>query len=82
LWIANGTDAGTGGRLVTVPFLPIVPAPKGADRGCDGTRAFRMAVRLGDRCVLSCCGGDVPISTAIDNTSRFPYLEPSGELLR
>ena len=32
--------------------------------------------------VLSMLGGDVPISTAIDNTSRFAYLEPSGELLR
>jgi hypothetical protein len=31
--------------------------------------------------VLSILKGDVPISTAIDNTSRFPFLEPSGELL-
>ena len=30
---------------------------------------------------LSALGADVPISTAINNTARFPYLEPSGELL-
>jgi len=65
LWIANGTDAGSGGRLLTVPFDPKVSWPFGA---------------AGD--VLSMLGGDVPISTAIDNTTRFAYLEPSGELLR
>jgi hypothetical protein len=26
-------------------------------------------------------GGDVPVSTAINNTARFPYLEPFGEML-
>jgi hypothetical protein len=26
-------------------------------------------------------GGDVPIATAINNTARFPYLEPFGEML-
>jgi hypothetical protein len=26
-------------------------------------------------------GGDVSISTAINNTARFPYLEPFGEML-
>ena len=31
---------------------------------------------------LSQLGADVPISTAINNTARFPFLEPSGELLR
>ena len=30
---------------------------------------------------LAALGADVPISTAINNTARFPYLEPSGELL-
>jgi hypothetical protein len=65
LWIANGTDAGTGGRLLTLPFLP------------DRTWPFAAAADA-----LSVLWGDVPISTAIDNTSRFPYLEPSGELLR
>jgi hypothetical protein len=65
LWIANGTDAGSGGRLLTVPFDPKASWPFGA---------------AGD--VLSMLGGDVPISTAFDNTARFAYLEPSGELLR
>ncbi len=26
-------------------------------------------------------GGDAPVSTAINNTARFPYLEPFGEML-
>jgi hypothetical protein len=64
LWIANGTDAGTGGRLLTVPFQPDASWPFGA---------------AGD--VLSMLGADVPISTAINNSARFAYLEPSGELL-
>jgi hypothetical protein len=65
LWIANGTDAGTGGRLLTLPFLPDASWPFGA--AADA---------------LSVLWGDVRISTAINNTARFPYLEPSGELLR
>jgi hypothetical protein len=31
--------------------------------------------------VLAALGADVAISTAINNTARFPYLEPAGELL-
>ncbi len=31
--------------------------------------------------VLSALGADVRVSTAINNTARFPYLEPAGELL-
>lgn len=34
------------------------------------------------RDVLSLLDADVRISTAINNTARFPYLEPSGELLK
>jgi hypothetical protein len=64
LWIANGTDNSTGGRLLTVPFKP--------ETGWPFTAA---------RDVLSILKSDVPISTAIDNTSRFAWLEPSGELL-
>jgi hypothetical protein len=64
LWIANGTDNSTGGRLLTVPFKPETGWPFAA---------------AGD--VLSMLKGDVPISTAIDNTARFAYIEPSGELL-
>jgi hypothetical protein len=30
---------------------------------------------------LAALGADVPISTAINNTARFPFLEPAGELL-
>jgi hypothetical protein len=31
---------------------------------------------------LSALNADVRISTAINNTARFPYLEPAGEMLR
>jgi hypothetical protein len=75
LWIANGTDAGTGGRLLTVPFLPKKPAPGSIERATYDW-PFGGAID-----VLSVLKADVPISTAIDNTSRFPFLEPSGELL-
>jgi hypothetical protein len=34
------------------------------------------------RDTLALLDADVPISTAINNTARFPYLEPSGELLK
>lgn len=34
------------------------------------------------RDALALLAADVPISTAINNTARFPYLEPSGELLK
>ena len=64
LWIANGTDNSTGGRLLTVPFRPETGWPFAA---------------AGD--VLSMLKSDVPISTAIDNTARFAWIEPSGELL-
>ena len=65
IWIANGTETGTGGRLFTVPFAPD-PA------------AWPF---LAARDVLFALQADVSISTAINNTARFPYLEPSGELL-
>jgi hypothetical protein len=63
IWIANGTEIGTGGRLLTVPFAP-------------RDWPFHAA-----RDALFALNGDVSISTAINNTARFPYLEPSGELL-
>ena len=63
MWIANGTDAQNGDRLLTVPFR------------LDDPSIFPAA-----RDVLALLGSDVPISTAIDNTARFPFLSPSGEL--
>ena len=63
IWIANGTETGTGSRLLTVPFAPM-------------DWPFHAA-----RDALFALNGDVSISTAINNTARFPYLEPSGELL-
>lgn len=86
LWSGNGTDVGTGSRLLTVPFMPKPPPSARSPNG----RAPDPKVPFDQkrwpcgaaRDVLSLMNADVPISTAINNTSRFPYLEPSGELLR
>ncbi|MGZ5902093.1 MAG: hypothetical protein ACXWK3_20300, partial [Reyranella sp.] len=63
VWLANGTEVGTGSRVLTVPFKPQdwpFPAAKDAHAALNA---------------------DVSIATTINNTARFPYLEPSGELL-
>lgn len=64
IWIANGTDALTGNRLLTVPFR------------IDTGWPFLAA---GD--LLHILQADVPVSTAINNTARFPFLEPSGRVV-
>ena len=70
LWFANGTDATTGNRVITTPIL----APDRADSRSPwpfrGARDFHTLM-----------AADVPIATAINNTARFPYLEPFGEML-
>jgi hypothetical protein len=70
LWFANGTDATTGNRVITAPIL----APDKLDSKLPwpfrGARDFHTLM-----------GADVPIATAINNTARFPYLEPFGEML-
>jgi hypothetical protein len=70
LWFANGTDATTGNRVITTP----IRAPDRRDSVLPwpfrGARDFHTLM-----------GGDVSIATAINNTARFPYLEPFGEML-
>jgi hypothetical protein len=70
LWFANGTDATTGNRVITAPIL----APDGRDSKLPwpfrGARDFHTLM-----------SGDVSIATAVNNTARFPYLEPFGEML-
>ena len=68
LWIANGTDLNGGSRLLTLPVT---------SRSPQSDWPFATA-----RDVLTLLNADVPISTAINNSARFPFLEPSGELLR
>jgi hypothetical protein len=65
LWIANGTDAQNGERILTVPF------------GSDDPQYWPFSGALD---ALGLIGQDVPISTAANNTSRFPFLSPAGEL--
>jgi hypothetical protein len=76
IWIGNGTDLRTGVRLLTVPFKPPHSKAPSDPNASDHPWPFLTAVDL-----LSQLNADVPISTAINNTARFPYLEPSGELL-
>lgn len=76
IWIANGTDQQKGERLLTSPFAPgagHIPAGGGRDAGWpfDGAKD-----------VLSLVGADMPVSAVIDNTARFPFLSPVGELAR
>jgi hypothetical protein len=70
LWFANGTDATTGNRVITAP----IAAPGRNDNVTPwpfrGARDFHALM-----------GGDVSIATAINNTARFPYLEPFGQML-
>lgn len=67
VWIGNGTDATTGNRILTAPFI------SGTSRDLW---PFAAASDL-----LGLVKSDVPISTAINNTARFPVLEPFGDLL-
>jgi len=78
LWIANGTDVTTGNRILTVPIKP-GPMRSGwpSDPGQPPSNwPFMNAADL-----LGLLAADVPISTAINNTARFPVLEPFGDIL-
>jgi hypothetical protein len=66
VWVLNGTDVTSGGRMLTVPF--------GSQIGM--VWPFYASIDL-----LALLGSDVAISTAINNSARFPYLEPSGEVV-
>jgi hypothetical protein len=64
LWIANGTNASSGNRYLTIPIQP------------DPQWPFAAASDL-----LALLQSDVRISTAVNNTARFPFLEPSGDVV-
>ncbi len=66
IWIVNGTDLTTGDRMLTAPL----------SSSGDAVWPFRAS-----NDVLGVLQADVPISTAINNGARFPYLEPPGELI-
>jgi hypothetical protein len=65
VWISNGTDVTSGGRVLTEPF----------SSSGDVDWPFRAATDA-----IGVLEADVPISTAINNSARFAYLEPAGEL--
>lgn len=77
IWIGNGTDAQNGGRVLTLPIQrPIPPQqcpPGDISRPCGWP--FSDALDA-----LALLGVDVPVSVAVDNTDRFPFLSPEGAL--
>ncbi|HKM63978.1 MAG TPA: hypothetical protein VJY39_15950 [Acidisphaera sp.] len=70
IWIANGTSVTAGGRIITAPFASKVSGSPG-----DEVWPFHPASDA-----LALLGADVPVSTAINNSARFTYLEPAGQL--
>jgi hypothetical protein len=67
LWIGIATERDTGGRV-------LVTQVRGSDRqGTDQDWPFEGAADL-----LAQLGTDIPASTAVNATGRFPFLEPSG----
>jgi hypothetical protein len=62
VWIGTATERDTGGRVLVTPV-----------RGGGEDWPFQGAEDL-----LAQLGADIPISTAVNATSRFPFLEPSG----
>lgn len=64
LWLGVATERDTGGRVLITPV-------RGGGAGTQWP--FQGAVDL-----LAQVGADMPISTAINATARFPFLEPSG----
>jgi hypothetical protein len=63
LWIGVATEQETGGAVLVVPV-------RGAG---DAQWPFDGAADL-----LAQLGADIPISTAVNATARFPFLEPVG----
>jgi hypothetical protein len=90
-WIANGTDQQKGDRIITAPFK-VNQEEFCRDDGrwyetgaaCKKHNASyfwgAFGPFLSSLDALSLLKADIPISTAVDNTSRFPFLSPSGEL--
>jgi hypothetical protein len=72
LWIANGTERDSGSRALTVALQPATD---------DTGKPTNEWPFLGASDVLGQLQADVPISTAINNTARFPFLEPAGRLV-
>ncbi len=73
----GGTSMASGRRLVTSPFVfPLEPDIAGADRSDTGPGdADSMALDL-----LTLSGNDHRMSTAVNSSARFPWIEPAGRV--
>jgi len=90
-WIANGTDQNNGNRIITAPFKVdeerfCMLDGRWYATGSACARPLRtffwgkFGPILSPMDALAVLKADVPASTAADNTDRFPYISPSGEL--
>jgi hypothetical protein len=68
LWLAQATERDTGGRVLISAVRARAAAPAQA-----ADWPFQGASDL-----LAQLNADLPISTAVNATARFPFLEPSG----
>ena len=77
LWIANGTERDTGARALTIAVRNQSDAAAviGKQVAVDDWPFLGASDTLGQ------LDTDVAISTAINDTARFPWLEPSGTVL-
>jgi len=66
LWIANATDRDNGRRVLAAPFQFDTQDP-----GAPFSGAIDM---------LNVAGADLPISTVVNATARFPFIEPPGDI--
>ena len=80
----RGKDAGADlGAWYAADGAPPDAASRSQKAACRPSASYfwyAMGPFLAARDVLSLIKSDIPISTAVDNTSRFPFLSPSGEL--
>jgi hypothetical protein len=72
LWLGLATARDTGGRVLVSPVRAGI-RPAAGSAGKDAAWPFQGASDL-----LAQLDADIPISTAVNATARFPFLEPSG----
>lgn len=71
----NGTDVQTGRRIVTATFRF---SDRGAERPDGAARRLGTPVIEDADDMLAILRHDVPLSVAVTNTARFPYISPDG----
>jgi len=78
--LLNGTSLTSGRRIVTSPFVfpaqPMLPQQVAqSEAGAEVARLDTFAMDL-----LGLSSNDLRLSTAVNNSARFPWIEPAGRL--